>query len=334
MTVLQRFRSPYDFWLAMPRDYWHVREPPGAWFQDPKKRGYYLDMRAKTRPFRGPESEGFPLLSKPEGSTSLLPVTVSQQGLGWYERWIENPTDASLSEVVRCADWLVANAHAEGSARPGWLYPYSIVRLGIRGPFISGMGQGEGISLLIRAHLASRREEYLETAERALEPFLHSVPDRGVTVEFAPGVLYFEEYPSVPPSLVLNGHIFALWGLLDYADYTGDEAVRRLYDQGVAGLEHVLQRYDLGVWTRYDLYPEDRPNWASPLYQEVHIDQLRVMHALTGIPAFRAAADRWEEQFRSWENFGRMLFNKVRFRLWQRRLIRNSRQTGPGDRNS
>ena len=57
------------------------------------------------------------------------------------------------------------------------------------------------------------------------------VADGGVAAELDGG--YFpEEYPSIPHSYVLNGALFALWGLHDVAVALDDPAARELLDDG------------------------------------------------------------------------------------------------------
>jgi heparosan-N-sulfate-glucuronate 5-epimerase len=115
--------------------------------------------------------------------------------------------------------------------------------------------------------------------------------------------------PSRPPHHILNGHIFALFGLHDYARSTGDARASELFEKGVDAVRKRLPDYDLGIWSKYSLNPHSgwRDHWnvAAPIYQQVHVDQLRFLHAITGDSIFEKWAARWDAQQHTL--FGRLL---------------------------
>ena len=102
-----------------------------------------------------------------------------------------------------------------------------------------------------------------------------------------------EEAPSRPASLILNGWIFALWGLFDVAIGLGDARARALFDESAAALEQTLPAYDTGGWSLYSLFPHPFADLAKPFYHRLHGDQLEVLGHLTGTPSFAAAAERF-----------------------------------------
>jgi hypothetical protein len=314
--MLTLLTTPRQFYTALPRDYWHVREPIGANFMPDALGGYYIDMRGKAGEYRGPTRDGIPLRNQNNEGLQLLPVTFTQLALGHYEFWLVNNGRRHLDRFLECADWLVEHHEPCPGKRDGWQYWFDHGRLGIKAPFISAMGQGQGISVLVRAYDVTKHDKYLTTAQRALEPFAYEVTEGGVTARLADGSVYYEEYPSQPYSHVLNGHIFALWGLYDYAIFRQDGHVRRMFEQGADTLRKFLPRYDVGYWSRYCLFPHPLPNVASPFYHDLHIHQLRALFALTEIGEFRDYADRWERQFDRWRNFTRAVYGKVRFKVW------------------
>ena len=163
-------------------------------------------------------------------------------------------------------------------------------------PWVSAMAQGEGASLFVRLHLASGEAAFAEFARRALAPM--AVPSgEGGCMALLAGRPFPEEYPTSPPSFVLNGGIFALWGYADVAWGLGDEAARESWEQGVDLLASEIARYDLGYWSRYDLYPHPVVNVASAGYHALHITQLEAMRLLAPRPEF----DRAIEAFRRYE---------------------------------
>ena len=57
----------------------------------------------------------------------------------------------------------------------------------------------------------------------------------------------------------------------------------------------MLDRYDTGYWSRYDLFPHAVTNVASPAYHRLHIEQLKAMALLTDRPEFASAASVFED---------------------------------------
>jgi len=323
IRTMNMLPTPNRILRWLPRDYWHVREPIGTNFTTDTLRGYYIDMRGKTKKYRGPSRDGFPLRHQNGESWQLLPVTVTQMALGHYESWLVDSERADLDRFLTCADWLTENHGQCPDKKDGWSYHFDHRRLGIQAPFISAMGQGQGISVLCRAHQETGNPKYLDTAKQALEPFYYTVEEGGVLGKLDDGVL-FEEYPCQPYSHVLNGHIFAAWGLHDYAIHQNDTHVAELFRQGAETLSRYLPRYDVGTWSRYGLFPHPQPNFATPIYHELHIAQLRAMYTLTRRDEFVEYADRWEKQLDNWYCFGNALYRKIRFKLWLKRKQRRA----------
>ena len=129
--------------------------------------------------------------------------------------------------------------------------------------------------------------------------------------------LWYEEYPATPPLRVLNGHVYTLFGVADYARVTGDPEAHDRWRRAAATAHAHLEGFDLGYWSAYDL------RWREPAalhYQKnIHIPQLRILGQLTGDPSFGAMADRWERQARSVVSRARW---QVELRLYARRRRR------------
>jgi heparosan-N-sulfate-glucuronate 5-epimerase len=308
--------TPRQLYRRLPRDYWHVEEPVGTRFTPGVLGGYYIDLRGKLAPWRGPTRDGFPMHEQ-NRCLSLMPVTVTQIALAHYEDWLATRDDGSKARFIESANWLVDNLVADERGMHGWAYALDIPWAGIRAPFFSGLAQGQGLSVLVRAAALepATGDRYLTTARRVFESF-----DDGVTARVDEGV-FFEEYPGTPPSHLLGGHIFALWGVYDYAISQDDPDARQLFDLGTTATAALLPRFDTGYWSAYDLYPgHPRPNVASPFYHELHIAQLHAMFQLTGNDIFDRFAKRWTAQFDSWICFARALAGKIRMRAHFRRV--------------
>ena len=111
------------------------------------------------------------------------------------------------------------------------------------------------------------------------------------------GRITYEEYPAQPAPHVLNGMIFALFGLWDLVRALPDDArAAAIFERGVATVEALLPLYDTGWWSLYDLYHLEVATPRNPCsthYHDIHVKQLRVMHAITGRKSFEEFARRW-----------------------------------------
>jgi heparosan-N-sulfate-glucuronate 5-epimerase len=189
-------------------------------------------------------------------------------------------------------------------------------------PWLSAMAQGECASLLVRIAAAGGGERYAEAARRALGPMRVAVADGGVRTELR-GLPFVEEYPTEPGSYVLNGAIFALWGLRDVGLGLGDAAATAEYEQLTDALASSIGRWDLGFWSRYDLYPHPIPNVASGAYHVLHVTQLKAMQVVSPRPQFAWALERYERYAGSRLCEARAFAQKVVFRLLvpRRRMV-------------
>jgi heparosan-N-sulfate-glucuronate 5-epimerase len=156
----------------------------------------------------------------------------------------------------------------------------------------SAMAQGEGASLLSRLYIATGEERWADAARRAVAAMRLPSSAGGVQARLGDEA-WPEEYPTSPPSFVLNGGIFALWGLYDVGVALGDEEAAREFEQGADTLAANLYRWDTGYWSRYDLFPHPVMNVASSFYHALHISQLEAMQVIAPRPEFGATAARF-----------------------------------------
>lgn len=168
--------------------------------------------------------------------------------------------------------------------------------------------------MLVRLYGETGDEVFGEAARRALRPL--RVPARaGGTLASLGGGPFLEEYPTDPPSFVLNGTFFALWGLHDVALALDDEQAAAMFEEALEVLARELGRWDTGYWSRYDLFPHRISNVANPFYHRLHISLLRAMHRTAPRAQFAAAIARFEGYARRRRNVVRAYSQKVVFRL-------------------
>jgi heparosan-N-sulfate-glucuronate 5-epimerase len=252
--------------------------------------GYYVDLRVKAWSSDWPD-----MWPWAPGRQSW--IALAQYGLGCNERWVAGEGEEWLAAARGVGAMLLENQTPEGT----WVQGFDLAHTyDLRAPWISAMAQGEAASFLVRLQRATGDERYGEAARKALEPMpMAWLPD---------GSPFPQEYPTDPPSHVLNGGIFAIWGLHDGGD---DER----FEDTLDSLVRNMHRWDTGSWSLYDLYPHPIPNWASLAYHELHTTQLRAMTMLSPRTALAEAADRFESYWSSSLYRARALGHKAAFRL-------------------
>ena len=282
--------------------------PAGTRFGPEGVRGYYIDLRVKA------EAPVWPYASLGRLEDRLW-VRVHQWGLGAYERYLAGEGDQWLRNAMDVGRYALEQ-QVRGGPRDGlWLnrLPYTKT-FQLPAGWPSAMAQGEGASLLTRLHLATGEERWADAARRAVAAMRLPSSAGGVQARLGDGA-WPEEYPTDPPSYVLNGGIFALWGLYDVGEALGDQDLAHEFEQGAGTLAANLHRWDTGYWSRYDLFPHPVMNVASSFYHALHTSQLEAMQVIAPRPEFESAAQRFAGYAKRRTNSGRAFARKVLFRL-------------------
>jgi heparosan-N-sulfate-glucuronate 5-epimerase len=278
---------------------------------------YYMNFSAKAR-YTGPsDADGIPKLNY-HGKIGLQynPIAIAQWGLGNFNLHKQGAAEHSFRKFLLASDWLCARLEKNAHGVDVWHHHFDWeYRARLRSPWYSGLAQGQGISLLLRAHAETGEQKYLDAAARAFRSFLVPTGAGGVAFTDSNGDVWFEEYIVSPPTHILNGFVWALWGVYDFWIATQSSQARALFAAGVNTLRGNLRRYDLGFWSLYEQSGTRLPMIASPFYHRLHIVQLRIMHTLTGEPTFGLCADRWAKYARSRSKRTRALCYKGVFKL-------------------
>lgn len=255
----------------------HVNQGVGKFYSKTEVLGYYNDLTEKVTK-RLVLSNTVPVSVVDSGEKIYFPIEIFQYGLGAFDLYLQSHNDDFLQKAYTCANWAVSNQESSGA----WV---TFAHENKEHPF-SAMSQGEGISLLLRTYKVSKNESYLNAAKKAVNFLLKPIDDGGVT-KYDGDNIYLMEYFYRP--LVLNGWIFALWGLLDYCKIVDDLVVKNVLSKTLSSLEKKIPEFDIGYWS---LYAEGKMI-ASPFYHKLHIAQLNVMYDLTGNDIYRDYANRW-----------------------------------------
>jgi heparosan-N-sulfate-glucuronate 5-epimerase len=278
---------------------------------------YYMLFRQKADYAGHYDPSGIPMLDY-HGAIGLQynPIAIAQWGLANYNRFRETGDDARRQKTLNAADWLVANLEQNSHGLWVWNHHFDWdYRDTLKAPWYSGLAQGQGISLLLRVQALAGGEEYQRAADEALVALTRPIALGGVLFEDEEKNLWIEEYLVDPPTHILNGFMWALWGVFDYWLARGDASAKPIFDRGVETLLHNLARFDTGYWSLYEQSGTRLKMLASPFYHQLHSVQLRVMSKLTGDPRFAAVAERWEGYAQCRGNRTRALVEKSAFKL-------------------
>lgn len=283
--------------------------PPGEHFERGSVKGYPIDFREKA-----PSPDWPPAWLSAGGFHRFL--AVAQWGLGAYERHLADEPGPWLDAVVQAGEFLLERQVRSGAQAGSWLESEALLHTyRIPPPWPSAMAQGECASLLARLHLETGRGDFAEAAGRALLPFDVPSSEGGVQTRLH-GQPFPEEYPTEPPSFVLNGAIFAVWGLHDVWLSLDDRKAGREFAAATDTLARNLHLWDLGYWSRYDLYPHPGlTNVANFNYHRLHIRQLRAFYRMEPRPEFEWMAARFAGYEAHRYNRARAYVHKAGFRV-------------------
>ena len=242
------------------------------------------------------------------------PISIGQMGLAVFHTFLDTENQKDLERFLKFADWFVENADVDTKLGARWLTDVTLPAYHRTDKWQSAFSQSRAISILLRAYQRTGKDDYKNLAEKALNSFKYPVADGGVYSETKWGPFY-EEYTADIPILVLNGHIFALFGLYDFCRVFPENNIsKNLFNSGVQTVLNAIPDFDLGFWTRYnycvaDFYPSIDP--ATLTYQRLHIMQLRVMYSIFQDNYFDEVLQMWTKQINAF-NYLRSGYIKYR----------------------
>lgn len=252
--------------IAAGSSYWHMPQAAGTEFLPGQLAGYFNDFTSKTNWNGDTDSHGLPLV-RIAGRLQHYPTVLFQKALGHWDRWLTSGREdrSHYGSVIAIANWAVRSQELHG----GW--PVPSLDPDLISPY-SAMVQGQAISLLVRVHAATSEVSYIDAAQRAASLMLTPITEMG-TARATPEGIVLEEYPYAQPRTVLNGWIFALFGLYDLVLVRNDPRLSSALESTLDALLANLSGYDAHYWSFYD----SGGNLASPFYHRLHIAQLRAL---------------------------------------------------------
>ena len=275
--------------------FWHDSPEINPHFAVHKLGEYYMPFLQKAD-YAGPyDQQGIPLLDY-QGSLGRQynPIAIAQFGLGNCNAFCRSGDRERKQTFLAVADWLVGNLETNRAGLRVWNHHFDWeYRSTLRAPWHSALAQGQGISLLVRAYSETQDSKYMEAARDAFGAFERETDEGGVLHVDERGDIWLEEYIVSPPTHILNGFIWASWGIYDYWLASGDAAAKQLFAAAISTLKRNLKNYDVGFWSLYELAGTKLKMLASPFYHRLHIAQLGVLYRLTAEDIFARYAEKW-----------------------------------------
>ncbi len=151
------------------------------------------------------------------------------------------------------------------------------------------VSKGECISAFVRAWKLTKDDAYAEGARRALTLMCKPIEEEGPAIYVGKDI-FLEEVPHNRRVPILNGWIFAFFGLYDFWLVFNDKQTYEIFKQSLDSLLAHLGEYDAGYWSYYDI----QKHLASPFYQDLHIHQLRALAMVENSSRLTQILGRWE----------------------------------------
>lgn len=250
-------------------------------------------------------------------------VASIQFALACWNKYVASGEERPLSAFLEVALTLVEQAQClEGDAK-GWPLAYSHPLYFTHGHWLSSVAQGCGLSVLTRAYQLTCDQRFLETAHCIGRTFERDILDGGICTPIGADGIFFEEVAVYPASHTLQGCIFALLGLYDYAAIS-DNSYIPLIQCAETTLHKVFDEFDLGFWTRADLLQN---SLATPTQLAQQIVLLKALATYTGCQQCIELASHWQYYQQGWFSRLRYTFAHRKTQLkqalvrWARKFI-------------
>jgi len=206
--------------------------------------------------------------------------------------------EAFLNKFMLQANWLLSTGERRGDMLV-WTYPFAQPVYGSRSGWISGIAQSRIAGIMQRAFAITGDKKFHDAAEAAMRTYETDIRNGGVVTK-DDEVTWIEEVadPDGKSFKILNGHITALAGILDFYQVTKEPEWKAVFDRGIAAVKRDLPKFDAGFTSWYSLGSAVGPEIAARKdYNSLHVSQLLWLYAIAGDVDFL----RYASHFQSYE---------------------------------
>lgn len=248
---------------------------------DHEVRDYICDFSPKSSWIGMPDKKGVPRNKLYDGELVYFPIGIIQKLLGNLE--LGKPLEDSMHLV----EWICQSIDNNNSI-PTWQHAKERTT-----SVYSAMTQGQALSALIRVNKIAPSENVAFAIQQLCNGFMDGEA-LDISLDTPNGIKLIET-PDNLSSVILNGWIYALWGMKEAAITTKRSDISELADNTINCLARTLPEFYDKTWSFYD----DKGRIASPFYHRLHITQLFALYKMTGIAIFKSTTQLLTDQHNS-----------------------------------
>lgn len=241
---------------------------------------YICDLSAKSKWLGELDQFGVPMNQLYDGTVVYFPIGIVQKLIGLIQ------TGANQQEIAPITNWICASIDHNDSI-PTWTHASDRVT-----SVYSAMTQGQAISALIR--VSQNYPELSKQADvhiiRLCNGFLQG-DQIGINLPANKGMKLLET-PDKQETVILNGWCYAIWGLIEAANWTRRDDIISFTKDSLEELIDSLPDFYDSQWSYYD----DKGRIASSFYHNLHITQLMALYAATNRAEFLDTANILKKQ--------------------------------------
>ncbi|MGI2095256.1 D-glucuronyl C5-epimerase family protein [Shewanella oncorhynchi] len=280
-TAFKRKISQMKRWLIMllGRSHFHHSQRSNYTSFTFDKNLYPSNLESKLAWNGFPDENGIPMNKMSDGNYFHFPIALAQKAISYHDNYQQYKENSDLEAFQKIVLWLVENQHANG----GWDCWSKSEKPTISN--YSSMAQGEIISVLVRyLNIFKDDSTIIENSCHMAYKCLQS----DLLMKVEDNYVLHEETPLNYRATILNGHVFTLWGIMDYDRYFNNSK-SPLQNKSIHGLKKLIRECDRGYWSDYDV----SGRIASPFYHELHIEQIKALYYQTNDPFFYEVVQKW-----------------------------------------
>lgn len=213
-----------------------------------------------------------------------FPTLIIRTALTSYYEWQETDSPKAIEVFKAQINWLSKNFYECEEKYGFWVFTNYSNEYKLPPGWTSVMSQGMGIGVCLMAYNVTKDENYLRIADLALKGFFVPVENGGFKRNLN-GKIWFEEYPTINPSITLNGFIFGIAGLYNFYQNSQNEQINSLFNESVRTLEENIEMFS-GAFTSY--YSMKAPfHFAKDSYHKIHTFQLAWLYEVSQLEKFK-----------------------------------------------
>ncbi len=194
------------------------------------------------------------------------PIYPAILGLLSYNLFLRSPAEARKKQCLTHIYKLETLGIFEETGLK-FLYTFDDPLYGLKAPWTSGICQGLACSAFLRAYQLTQEPSYLNKAKSAIDFVLHAENKLLITGPISSK--WVEEYPSNPPSFVLNGYLFFLISIIELSTF--DKSYTPHAEQFLESFIKNLHAYQYKHFIAYGLA---KKRLSNVLYQKIHAAQI------------------------------------------------------------